>query len=159
MSKFHNSRQHGGSDFSSSKVILVLRFFRRPSVWHNSRRITTCERSRSERPADTSNSSVLRFTKHSYPAKRCGGVAVRGYSCAPASKLPEYRPLPNAAPPRETSPLLLVSNVTRADLGTGNALASSRVATRSQQPGDRTRKKAWVHRSEVGPNSSVALAI
>jgi hypothetical protein len=33
--------------------------------------------------------------------------------------------LPSAAPPRETSPHLAVSNGTGADLGSGNALALS----------------------------------
>jgi hypothetical protein len=132
MSKFHDSREHAGSDFSSPKAILVLLFFRSLSAY-NSRRITTCERCRCERPAVASNSSVLRFRKARQPSETIQPSCAREYSCAAVSKLPEWRKLPNAARPRETSPLLPVSNVTRADLGSGNTLASSRVTTRSPQ--------------------------
>jgi len=46
-----------------------------------------------------------------------------------------------------------------ADLGSGNALAWSPGHNQIPATWDRTRKKAWVHRSKVGPTSRVALAI
>ena len=60
---------------------------------------------------------------------------------------------------RETSPVRAVSKYVRADIGCGNARKSTPVASRSRQYRDRTRKKAWVHRSKVEPTSRVARAI
>lgn len=50
---------------------------------------------------------------------------------------------------RETSPLVPVSKQMRADTGHAIRRLSSPVANRSQHHRDRTRKKAWVHRSNV----------
>jgi hypothetical protein len=82
-----------------------------------------------KQPAGTSNSSVSAFQETAVtPPNDSSGLcrpSVRRYSCTPASKLPEWRQLPSAAQPRETSPDLPVSNVTGADLGSGDAFASS----------------------------------
>jgi hypothetical protein len=59
---------------------------------------------------------------------------------------------------RETSPLLPVSNEWRADIGSGIRRLPYPVASRSRQLRERTRKKAWVLRSNVGPISRVARA-
>jgi hypothetical protein len=50
---------------------------------------------------------------------------------------------------RETSPLPAVSNAVRADIGFGIRRLPFPVASRSRQDRDRTRKKAWVHRSKM----------
>ena len=56
---------------------------------------------------------------------------------------------------RETSPLRPVSKEVRADIGFGIRKLPYPVASRSRQLRDRTRKKAWVHRSKVEPTSRV----
>ena len=126
MSKFYTSRQDAGSDLRSAMAVFLQAVLQRPSGWHNSRRISTCERCRCERPARTRQFLRSAFQEPTVTQpNHSAGVAVRGYSCAPRSKLPEWRKLPSAAPPRETSPHLAVSNGTGADLGSGNALALS----------------------------------
>jgi hypothetical protein len=50
---------------------------------------------------------------------------------------------------RETSPLPPVSKLVRADIGFGRRRRPDPIASRSRQLRDRTRKKAWVHRSNV----------
>ncbi len=56
----------------------------------------------------------------------------------------------------ETSPLPPVSKSRRADIGFGIRRLPYPVASRSRQFRDRTRKKAWLHRSKVEPTSRVA---
>jgi hypothetical protein len=60
---------------------------------------------------------------------------------------------------RETSPPRSVSNVVRADIGFGIRRLPFPVASRSRQDRERTRKKAWVHRSIVGPAYSRVVPV
>ena len=103
----------------------------------------------------------------SLPAATGHGPRITGHG---SRLLPPYPPVllhpsPQGAkmtsastPHRETSPLLPVSKQVRADTGPGIRRLPYPVASRSQQHRDRTRKKAWVLRSNVGPISREARA-
>jgi hypothetical protein len=81
------------------------------------------------------------------------------YHCPCGAGVTQWRLTLRQATRRETYPLPAVSKVVRADIGFGIRRLPRPVASRFQgQPRDRTRKKAWVHRSKVGPISRVARA-